>query len=115
GHSHPAFVERVKQQIDAIQHTTTIYLHPNFPLLAKRLAEKMPPGLDVTYFVNSGSEANDLAVLMARAFTGHNDVIGVLNGYHGGAPAALGPPPHYTWEFSPHPHPRGHHAGQPPP
>ena len=62
GHSHPRFVERVKAQIDAIQHTTTIYLHPNFPLMAKRLAEKMPPGLDVTYFVNSGSEANDLAV-----------------------------------------------------
>ena len=62
GHSHPKFVERLKAQIDAIQHTTTIYLHPNFPLMARRLAEKMPPGLDVTYFVNSGSEANDLAV-----------------------------------------------------
>ena len=45
GHSHPRFVERVKAQIDAIQHTTTIYLHPNFPLMARRLAEKMPPGL----------------------------------------------------------------------
>src|SRR5262245_40200427 len=41
GHSHPAFVERVKRQIDLIQHTTTIYLHPSFPLMAKRLAEKM--------------------------------------------------------------------------
>ena len=62
GHCHPKFVERIKAQVDAIQHTTTIYLHPNFPLMAKRLAEKMPAGLDVTYFTNSGSEANDLAV-----------------------------------------------------
>ena len=66
GHWHPKFVARMQEQLDAIQHTTTIYLHPNFPLLAKKLAAKMPPGLDVTYFVNSGSEANDLAMLMAR-------------------------------------------------
>ena len=87
GHSHPRFVERVKAQIDVIQHTTTIYLHPNFPLMAKRLADKLPTGLDVTYFVNSGSEANDLAVMMARAYTGHDDVVGVRNGYHGGSPS----------------------------
>ena len=55
--------------------------------MAKQLAEKMPPGLDVTYFANSGSEANDLAVLMARAFTGNHDVIALRNGYHGGSPS----------------------------
>ena len=66
GHCHPKFVERVQEQVGNVQHTTTIYLHPNFPLLAKRLAEKMPPGLEVTYFTNSGSEANELAILMAR-------------------------------------------------
>src|SRR6476469_7454160 len=77
GHSHPKVVARMKDQLDLITHTTTIYLHPNFPAMAKKLAGKMPSGLDVTYFVNSGSEANDLAVLMARAFTGHNDSVGV--------------------------------------
>ena len=46
----------------------------------------MPPGLDVTYFANSGSEANELAILMAREFTGNNDVIALRNGYHGGSP-----------------------------
>ena len=53
-----------------LAHTTTIYLHPNFARMAERLASKMPPGLDVTYFTNSGSEANDLAILLARAYTG---------------------------------------------
>src|SRR5215203_5420010 len=75
GHCHPKVVARVQEQTETLQHTTTIYLHPNFPQFAKKLASKMPPGLDVTYFTNSGSEANDLAVQMARLHTGHNDVI----------------------------------------
>src|ERR1051326_3945978 len=74
GHCHPRVVKAIHEQVDTLQHSTTIYLHPNFPLLAKKLASKMPKGLDVTYFTNSGSEANDLAVTMARLFTGHNDV-----------------------------------------
>jgi hypothetical protein len=47
--------------------TTTIYLNPGIALYAQELAAKMPGDLKVCYFVNSGSEANDLAVLMARA------------------------------------------------
>jgi alanine-glyoxylate transaminase/(R)-3-amino-2-methylpropionate-pyruvate transaminase len=115
GHSHPKFVERVKAQIDAIQHTTTIYLHPNLPLMAKRLAEKMPPGLDVTYFVNSGSEANDLAMLMARAFTGNNDVIAVRNGYHGGSPSTMAATSLHTWKLPQQPSLGIHHAINPDP
>src|SRR5215213_4618537 len=71
GHCHPKVVARVQEQVATLQHATTIYLHPSFPLLAKQLASKMPPGLDVTYFTSSGSEANDLAVTMARLYTGH--------------------------------------------
>ena len=59
----------------------------------------MPPGLDVTYFVNSGSEANDLAITMARLFTGHTDVIALRNGYHGGSPSAMGLTSHHTWKL----------------
>jgi alanine-glyoxylate transaminase/(R)-3-amino-2-methylpropionate-pyruvate transaminase len=99
GHCHPTVVKRVTEQVATLQHSTTIYLHPNFPLLAKRLASKMPPGLDVTYFVNSGSEANDLAITMARLFTGHTDVIALRNGYHGGSPSAMGLTSHHTWKY----------------
>ena len=99
GHCHPKVVARVQEQTARLQHTTTIYLHPNFPELAKRLAAKMPPGLEVTYFVNSGSEANDLAVLMARLYTGHSDVIAVRNAYHGGSPSALALTSHSSWKF----------------
>src|SRR5215210_1086997 len=75
GHCHPKVLRRLEDQMQALQHTTTIYLHPNLPLLAQKLASKLPPGLDVTYFVNSGSEANDLAVTIARLYTGNHDVI----------------------------------------
>ncbi|MGI9042004.1 MAG: aspartate aminotransferase family protein [Gemmatimonadales bacterium] len=99
GHSHPRLVERVQAQVGTLMHTTTIYLHPGFPTLAKRLADKLPAGLDVVYFVNSGSEANDLAVLMARSFTGHSDVIALRNGYHGGSPSTMALTSHSTWKF----------------
>ena len=75
GHCHPRVTAKIKEQVDTLQHATTIYLHPNMPALAKKLASKMPEGLDVSYFVNSGSEANDLAIQMARLYTGNADVI----------------------------------------
>ncbi len=106
GHCHPKVVQRVQAQTAALQHATTIYLHPNLSLLAQKLASKMPSGLDVTYFVNSGSEANDLAVTMARLFTGHNDVIALRNAYHGGSPSSIGLTSHHTWK-----HPGPGHAG----
>lgn len=99
GHSHPKVVARVRDQLETLQHTTTIYLHPNFPKLAKALAATLPEGLDVAYFVNSGSEANDLAVSMARAYTGHSDIIALRNGYHGCTTGAMGLTSHHTWKL----------------
>ena len=110
GHCHPKVVRRVQEQTAALQHTTTIYLHPNLPQLAQKLASKMPQGLEVTYFVNSGSEANDLAVTMARLYTGNLDVIAVRNAYHGGSPSSIGMTSHHTWKY-PLPGPAAvHHA-----
>jgi alanine-glyoxylate transaminase / (R)-3-amino-2-methylpropionate-pyruvate transaminase len=115
GHCHPKIVAAIEKQVEILQHATTIYLHPNFPLLAKKLASKMPKGLDVTYFVNDGSEANDLAITMARLFTGNTDVIALRNGYHGGSPSAMGLTSHNTWKF-PIPGAVGvHHAVHPDP
>jgi alanine-glyoxylate transaminase / (R)-3-amino-2-methylpropionate-pyruvate transaminase len=115
GHCHPKVTAAVQQQSSMLQHATTIYLHPNLPLLAKRLASKMPPGLDVTYFVNSGSEANDLAITMARLHTGNMDVIALRNAYHGGSPGSMGLTSHHTWKY---PVPQAmavHHAINPDP
>jgi alanine-glyoxylate transaminase / (R)-3-amino-2-methylpropionate-pyruvate transaminase len=105
GHCHPHVVAAANAQNETIQHTTTIYLHPNIALYARDLAAKMPGNLKVCYFVNSGSEANDLAVTMARAYTGNYDVIALRNAYHGGSPGTMALTSHHTWKFNvPHNH-----------
>jgi len=115
GHCHPRVTRAMQEQLAMLTHTTTIYLHPNFAKFAERLASKMPPGLDVTYFVNSGSEANDLAIMMARAFTGNQDVIAVRNSYHGGSPASMALTSHHTWKYPQQINTSVHHAMCPDP
>jgi alanine-glyoxylate transaminase/(R)-3-amino-2-methylpropionate-pyruvate transaminase len=113
GHCHPHVTTAAHRQNETLQHATTIYLHPNIALYAQALAARMPGDLQVCYFVNSGSEANDLAVLMARAFTGNFDLIALRNGYHGGSPSAMALTSHHTWKFNT-PHSFGvHHAVAP--
>ena len=115
GHAHPTIVKRMQEQLAMLPHGTTIYLHPNVVQLAKKLASKMPPGLDVTYFTNSGSEANDLAIQMARLATGNVDVIALRNAYHGGSPTAMGLTSHHTWKYPVGGDGRVHHAVNPDP
>ncbi|MHC4991746.1 MAG: aminotransferase class III-fold pyridoxal phosphate-dependent enzyme, partial [Planctomycetota bacterium] len=102
GHCHPEVLKAVHEQNERLQHTTTIYLHPNIGQFAQELASTFPSdsGLDVVYFVNSGSEANDLAILMARAATKNFDVIALRNAYHGGSPATMALTGHGTWKFN---------------
>jgi alanine-glyoxylate transaminase/(R)-3-amino-2-methylpropionate-pyruvate transaminase len=113
GHCHPKVVAALNRQNERLQHTTTIYLHPNISTYAEKLAAKMPGDLKVCYFVNSGSEANDLALLMARLYTGNFDVIALRNCYHGGSQSTMGLTSHHTWKFNV-PHSFGvHHAVAP--
>ena len=112
GHCHPRVIAAVNKQNKTIQHTTTIYLHPTIAQFGAKLAATFPQGsdLDVVYFVNSGSEANDLATLMARAWTGNFDMIALRNAYHGGSAGAMPLTAHSTWKFNV-PHSFGvHHA-----
>ena len=112
GHCHPRVVERVREQVGRLQHTTTIYLHPTIGLFGRKLAEHMPEGsgLSVSYFTNSGSEANEVAVLSAREFTGNTEVISLRNGYHGGTQATMGLTAHGTWKFKSNPSVNVKHA-----
>ncbi len=105
GHCHPTIVEKVREQVGRLQHVTTIYLHPAIAQLGKKLAGLLPEasGLTVSNFTNSGSEANELAILMAREFTGNSDVISLRNGYHGGTSATMGLTAHGTWKFKSNP------------
>lgn len=100
GHCHPHVTGAVVRQVETLQHSTTIYLHPTIAEYGKMLADKMPDELSVCYITNSGSEANDLAVMMARLYTGNYDVIALRNAYHGGVASAMGLTAHGTWKYN---------------
>ena len=115
GHCHPKIVKKIQDQVATLQHATTIYLHPNLALLSKKLADKMPKGLEVTYFVNSGSEANELAINMARMYTGNTDVIALRNAYHGMSSSSADMTSLHTWKRDIPMGTRVHHAMSPDP
>lgn len=82
GHCHPRVVKAAQKQI-AMLNTNTRYLHDYLAQYAQRLTAKLPDPLNVCYFVNSGSEANDLALRLAWTHTGQKDIIVVDGAYHG--------------------------------
>lgn len=82
GHSHPRVVRAIQEQV-ALLNTNTRYLHDNILRYAERLTALLPDPLQVCYFVNSGSEANELALRLARARTGREEVIVLEHAYHG--------------------------------
>lgn len=115
GHCHKEVNAAVDAQNAQLQHTTTIYLNPEVAMYGKEMAAKMPGDLKVCYFVNSGSEANDLAILMARLYTGNFDIIALRNCYHGASQGTMGLTAHSTWKYNT---PMGfgyHHALNPDP
>ena len=82
GHCHPRVVEAIAAQAAEL-NTNTRYLHENILLYGERLCATLPDSLDTCFFVNSGSEANELALRLARAATGANDVLVMDGAYHG--------------------------------
>ena len=82
GHEHPTVVKAGQEQT-AVLNTNSRYLHENINLLAQEILDTLPPELSVVHFVNSGSEANELAIRMAKTVTGKEDVIASQVGYHG--------------------------------
>lgn len=98
GHQHPKVVKAVQDQVGTL-NTNSRYLHPNAALLAKRLSDLLPDPLSKVYFCNSGSEANDLALRLARAYSKSKNVIVVDNAYHGHTLAVLDVSP-YKFDHS---------------
>jgi 4-aminobutyrate aminotransferase-like enzyme/Ser/Thr protein kinase RdoA (MazF antagonist) len=82
GHGHPRVVAAGQRQM-ALLNTNTRYLHRSVIDYARRLAATLPDPLHVCFFVNSGSEANDLALRLVKAHTGREDVLVLDHAYHG--------------------------------
>jgi 4-aminobutyrate aminotransferase-like enzyme/Ser/Thr protein kinase RdoA (MazF antagonist) len=105
GHCHPRVVEAACRQMSVL-NTNTRYLHDLINRYAERLCDTMPEPLSVCFFVNSASEGNELALRLARSYTGHRDMIVLEAAYHGhttslidispykhDGPGGTGPPP----------------------
>ncbi|KAB5552230.1 hypothetical protein DKX38_009541 [Salix brachista] len=100
GHCHPDVVDAIVKQSNRIQHSTVLYLNHAIADFAEALASKMPGNLKVVFFTNSGTEANELALMIARLYTGCHDIISLRNAYHGNAGATMGATAQSSWKFN---------------
>jgi len=89
GHCHPRVTERVCQQVRTLQHTSTLYPHPNMVNLAEKLAQIAPGKLQKSFFTNSGTEANETAIMLAKVHTDAQEVIALRHGYSGRSALAM--------------------------
>ena len=91
GHCNPRVTSRTKEQIDRMQHVSTCF--PNVPMvdLAEKLAQITPGALKKSYFTNSGTEANETAIQVARMHTGNFEVVALRHGYSGRSSLTRGP------------------------
>lgn len=89
GHSHPHVVRAIAAQAEQFLFYSTVLPHPNRAELAERLVGLLPAGLDRVFFCNSGAEANENALHLARKRTGRQRVLSVSGGWHGRSVATL--------------------------
>lgn len=95
GHGNKRVAEAVSRQLGLL-NTNSRFLHDNLSLYAKRLTSYFPSHLSVCYLVNSGSEANDLAIRLARAYTSKKDIVSVDGAYHGNLTSTMAISPYKT-------------------
>ena len=85
GHTNPQVTEKIKAQVDRLQHTSTLYPTEAIVNLAEKVAEITPGTLQKSFFTNSGTEANEAAILLARMATGSYDIVALRHSYSGGS------------------------------
>lgn len=98
GHANPRVNGAWKEQVDKIAHTSTLYANGPQGDLAEKLAEISPGRLKKSFFTNSGTEADDTAILAAKLATGNNEVIALRHSYAGRSATALSTIGHSTWK-----------------
>lgn len=97
GHCHPEIVERLREQLGTLGHTSTLYVTEQQVEAAKRLAAIAPGRLRRTFFTNSGTEAVETAVMLACTYTGRSEVIALRHGYSGRSVLATNLTAHAPW------------------
>ncbi|SRR6266571_654103 len=98
GHCHPEVTEAIVHQAKTLVHTSTLYPNPVLSELAETMAQILPGDLNRTFFSNSGTEADETAVLMARVFTGQQEVVVLRYGYSGRSMMAIAAAGQAPWK-----------------
>jgi 4-aminobutyrate aminotransferase-like enzyme len=102
GHCNDAVNKKVHAQLDKLEHVSTVFANEPQVALAQKLAQITPAStLRKSFFTNSGTEANETAILAARCYTGSTDVIALRHSYHGRSAAAMGLTGQSVWKLGP--------------
>ena len=83
GHCNDAVNAKVHRQLDTLQHVSTVFANEPQAALARKIAAITPAGLKKSFFTNSGTEANETAILAARCYTGNTEIVALRHSYHG--------------------------------
>jgi len=97
GHSNERVTRAIHEQTDKLVHVSTLFATEPQVALAKSIAAKTPGGLTKTFFTNSGTEANETAVALARVYTGNTEVVALRHSYHGRSDSGRAMTGQWTW------------------
>src|SRR5580693_5345768 len=102
GHCNDQVNDKVKKQMDTLQHVSTVFANEPQAALAKKVASLTPGGkLTKSFLTNSGTEANETAILTARCYTGNTEIIALRHSYHGRSAAAMTLSGQGAWRLGP--------------
>jgi 4-aminobutyrate aminotransferase-like enzyme len=102
GHCNEAVNAKVHRQLDTLQHVSTLFPTEPQAALAKKIAEITPGGkLTKSFFTNSGTEANETAILTARCYTGNTEIVALRHSYHGRSALTMGLTGQGAWRLGP--------------
>jgi 4-aminobutyrate aminotransferase-like enzyme len=102
GHCNEQVNAKVHQQLDTLQHVSTVFATEPQVALAKKIASITPGGeLTKSFFTNSGTEANETAILTARCYTGNTEIVALRHSYHGRSAATMGITGQGAWKLGP--------------
>ena len=99
GHNHPQVVEAVRAQVGKLIHSSTLYPNANHVALAEKMAEITPGRLQMSYFTNSGSEANETAIVAAQTCTDNREIVALRHAYSGRTSLTMSVTAHSTWRM----------------
>src|SRR6476660_9261505 len=102
GHCNDTVNAKLRNQMDTLQHVSTVFANEPQAALAKRIASITPEGkLTKSFFTNSGTEANETAILTARCYTGNTEIVALRHSYHGRSSMTMALTGQGGWKLGP--------------